>query len=298
MRQIKITPYGNVGNQLFQYMLALAIKFRSGVPIFISGLDIPSFGINKKAESRNETFSVEIKSHIVPLNTMSTLVKETRHIEINLKFLSTRMAYYAPHLSMYRRLIKPVRTHQKGYDEHHIVINVRAREILTGIHKNYIPIPIAWYKKIIDETGLKPVFIGQIDDDRYSIALRNAFPSALYPKFDSWEDDFNAIRTSVNVIPAISTFSWLACWLSETAKNIYFPIMGLYHPVARPDIDMLPIDDDRYHFYMFNIKAWGDVENTIDMLISDDVYFEKMNSGDLIEQLPLHLTTEGLEVWK
>lgn len=297
MRQIKILPYGNVGNQIFQYMMALAIKFRAGSPIYISGLDIPSLGIFTKKESRSETLSIDIKSHIVPLNTMSKLIKETRHIEVNINFLSSRMAYYSPYLDIYRRVINLKNNHQDGYDEKHIVINVRTREILSGAHKNYLPIPLCWYKEIIKKTGLIPVFVGQIDNDKYSISLKQAFPDALYPKFNSWEDDFNVIRKSVNIIPAISTFSWLASWLSETAKNIYFPIMGLYHPLARPDIDMLPFDDNRYHFYLFDIKQWGDVEETIDMLINKDVMHEEMIGCDLIERFPMHLATEGLEVW-
>ncbi|HCP1642368.1 TPA: hypothetical protein OCY45_003321, partial [Escherichia coli] len=285
-------------NQLFQYMLALAIKFRSGVPIVITGLDIPSFGINKVKDNREETFGIEIKSHIVPLNTLSNLVKETRHIEIKLSFLSSRMAYYTPHIAAYKKLIKLKGKHQNGYDEKHIVINVRGGEILTGAHKNYMPIPIFWYEYIIRKTGLKPVFIGQLGDDKYSNQLKKQFPDALYPKFESWEDDFNVINTSVNIIPAVSTFSWLASWLSETAKNIYFPVMGLYHPLARPDIDMLPFDDMRYHFTLFDIKTWHDVDETIEMLISSDIAFEELSGCDLIEKFPLHLATEGLEVWK
>lgn len=295
MRHIKITPYGNVGNQLFQYMLALAIKFRTGVPVIITGLNIPSFGIHSK-KVRDEGFCVEIKNHVPPLESIVSLVKNVLNIDVNIKCLSTRMSFYSKHLPEYRRYLKLRDSLFDGYDSTHLVINVRGAEISTGVHRNYIPVPLSFYERIINETNLKPVFVGQLGDDEYSIALKSKFPDALYPKFDSWEDDFNVVRNSVNIIPAISTFSWLASWLSETAKNIYFPIMGLYHPLARPDIDMLPIDDSRYHFYLSNIHEWGIPEETIKKLIHDAEVFEQLDGTALIDKLPLTVNTEGLDI--
>lgn len=295
MRHIKITAYGNIGNQLFQYMLALAIKFRTGVPVLITGLDIPSFGI-KSTKVRDEGFSIEIKNHAPPLEAIVSLVKEVRHIDVNIRCLSTRMSYYSKHLSEYRRYLKLKKSIYNGYDNSYLVINVRGAEISKGVHRNYIPIPLSFYEQIIIETALKPVFIGQLGDDKYSQSLRNKFPDALFPKFDSWEDDFNVIRSSVNIIPAISTFSWLASWLSETAENIYFPVMGLYHPLARPDIDMLPVDDERYHFYVSNILEWSLPDETIEKLTNDIISFDKLEGNELINRLPLTISTEGLDV--
>lgn len=295
MRHIKITPYGNVGNQLFQYMLALAIKFRSGVPVLITGLNIPAFGIKSKQVSE-QALSVEIKNHTPPLESIAKLVKDVPHIDINLKCLSTRMSFYSQHLTDYRQYLKPKSDVQAGYNEDYLVINVRGAEISTGIHKNYMPVPLCFYEKIIKETDLMPVFIGQLGDDEYSKSLKKRFPNALYPKFDSWEDDFNVIRTSVNIIPAVSTFSWLASWLSETAKNIHFPIMGLYHPLARPDIDMLPISDKRYSFYLTDLLEWGQPEKTISSLIFDTINFQKIDGNDLLDEFPLTVSTEGIDI--
>lgn len=292
MRQIKITPYGGIGNQIFQYFLALAIKSRSNVPVHISGLDIPAFGI-KNSKANDQALSIDVKSHIFPLEAVVNLIKDVQHIDINLKCLSTRMSYYSKHLPEFRRYLKAKNTVEKGYDEDHLVINVRGAEISTGVHQNYLPVPISFYDEIIKKTNLRPVFVGQLDNDKYSEKLKEKFPNALYPKFNTWEDDFNVIRTSVNIIPAVSTFSWLASWLSETAKNIYFPIMGLYHPLARPDVDMLPIDDERYHFYLSDLLTWGKPEETIDALIYEQVNFDILEGADLIGKLPSTVTTEG-----
>lgn len=295
MRQVKITPYGNIGNQLFQYMFALAIKFRSNAPVIISGLDIQEFGI-KNNNTNDQSLNLDIKSHIVPLDNLVKFIEKTENIDINLKCLSTRMSYYSKHHQEYKKLLKPKNKVQSGYDEKHLLINVRGAEIATGIHKNYLPIPLSFYERIIKETQLKPVFIGQLYNDEYSTSLKEKFPNALFPQFKSWEDDFNILRTSINIIPAISTFSWLASWLSETAKNIYFPIMGLYHPLARPDIDMLPLGDERYHFYLSELLNWGVPEDTIHSLISDHFDFKSLDGNDLVEKLPLTVSTEGLNI--
>lgn len=76
MRHVKITPYGNIGNQLFQYMLALAIKFRSGVPLLITGLDIPSFGL-KSTKVRDEAFVIDIKNHTPRLRLLLDLLRKS-----------------------------------------------------------------------------------------------------------------------------------------------------------------------------------------------------------------------------
>ena len=69
--------------------------------------------------------------------------------------------------------------------------------------------------------------------------------------------------------------------------------MGLYHPLARPDVDMLPIDDDRYHFYLSDLLTWGNPEETINSLINKQVDFDILEGNDLIEKLPSTVTTEG-----
>lgn len=206
------------------------------------------------------------------------------------------MIYYSRHLDEYRRFLKLNVRAQCGYDENYLVINVRGAEISKGIHRNYMPLPLSFYEEVILETKLKPVFVGQLGDDLYSKSLMEKFPDALYPKFDSWEDDFSVINSSVNIVPAISTFSWLATWLSSTAKNIYFPIMGLYHPLARPDIDMLPVEDNRYHFYLSNILEWGQPDETVVSLINEKIFFEKLEGSSLISRLPLTTSTEGLDL--
>ncbi|MDX2297693.1 MULTISPECIES: hypothetical protein, partial [Streptomyces] len=62
--------------------------------------------------------------------------------------------------------------------------------------------------------------------------------------------DFARLRASRHLVPAISTFSWLAAWLSE-AQTVFLPVLGLFNPRQAPEVDLLPLDDPRFRFTLF-----------------------------------------------
>ena len=51
---------------------------------------------------------------------------------------------------------------------------------------------------------------------------------------------------------SISSFSWLAAWLSEKALSIHMPIYGLFEPRNRQTF-LLPVDDPRWRFYAIDV---------------------------------------------
>jgi hypothetical protein len=68
--------------------------------------------------------------------------------------------------------------------------------------------------------------------------------------------DFNVIRNAKKLCLAVSTFSWLAGWLSD-AVEIHLPLIGFMHPKAFPPgfhglggIDLTPRDDPRFCFHL------------------------------------------------
>ena len=136
-----------------------------------------------------------------------------------------------------------------------LLINVRGNETLGDCHHDYGPIPIYFLRQVVEKAGLNPVFMGQIEDDYYSIALQREFPTAKFVRSNGPDQDFEAIRRAHHIVPAVSTFSWLASWLSS-AKTIYFPILGMFNPLQRPDSWFLPLDEPRYKFYDFPIRYW------------------------------------------
>lgn len=52
----------------------------------------------------------------------------------------------------------------------------------------------------------------------------------------------------------VSTYSWVASWLSESLENIYLAVSGLFNPMQKPSVDLLPFWDTRYKFFLFPIN--------------------------------------------
>jgi hypothetical protein len=65
--------------------------------------------------------------------------------------------------------------------------------------------------------------------------------------------DFALMRAARHLVVSVSTFSWLAAWLSH-AETITIPLTGFYNPAQRPDVNLLPLDDPRYRFYLFPVN--------------------------------------------
>lgn len=148
-----------------------------------------------------------------------------------------------------------------------VVIHVRLEDILVpGRHKGYGPLPLAWYRDLIENTGLRPVFIGQFGDDRYSQALRRAFPTARILAGGSVLHDFQTIRNAHNVALGVSTFSWLAAWLGARGR-IFYPLLGILHPIQSPGLNLTPQADARYEFHLFPPRSWEADSAALDSVI-------------------------------
>jgi hypothetical protein len=105
--------------------------------------------------------------------------------------------------------------------------------------------------------------MGQIGDNAYCDALRAAFPRAEFLPSRGALGDFETLRRSVNVVPAVSTFSWLACWLSRSARNIFMPMTGLFNPLHSREHDFTPTDDPRFKFFWFPANYASDVRDFV-----------------------------------
>jgi hypothetical protein len=147
-------------------------------------------------------------------------------------------------------LIPSLPRHIQSFDERYLVINIRTGDIFSGVNRLYPLIPVNFYADLIRTTGLLPVFVGEIQSNAYVQELRERFPAALFLPRQTPVDDFETIRRAKNIVIAVSTFSWMAAWLSM-ADKIYMPIAGFYNHELAPEIDLLPVSDPRYRFYEF-----------------------------------------------
>ncbi|MDQ2633089.1 MAG: hypothetical protein M3Y78_05070 [Pseudomonadota bacterium] len=166
-----------------------------------------------------------------------------------------RMEYFVSQKRQMAALLRPAaKGHPTSPSE--IVINVRAAEILRGKHPDMMPLPVSYYQRLVKDTGLSPVFVGQVQNDVYGAAIRAAFPDARFVKSSHWIEDFQTVRNATNIAVAVSTFSWLAAWLSTSATTIHLPVAGIFNPQQRGDIDLLPKNDDRYIFHNFPVERY------------------------------------------
>ena len=101
--------------------------------------------------------------------------------------------------------------------------------------------------------------MGQIGANPLCRARSPGLPEAQFIPSRGPIRDFEIIRRSRNVVVSVSTFSWLAAWLSD-ADRIFLPMTGFYNPAQFPEIDLLPLHDPRYRFYLFPVNYAVPVE--------------------------------------
>jgi hypothetical protein len=257
MATFHIETQGNLGNQMIQFLVAKTLQ--KLVPeLAISNSVLPVWGINHpEIERKGRIFHFD-EPQSVPLVVFRELFSRglvdcIRYAGYGQRVGNLPSWQEATH---YFRFSNEV---VKGFSSEYLVINIRGGEVLDGRHPGYVLVPIDFYVELVKQTGLKPVFMGQIGDNVYCDALRRSFPDALFIPSGGMMHDFELVRRSVNVVPAVSTFSWLACWLSETAEKIFMPMTGIFNPLQYRDHDFAPTKDKRFRFFWFPANYAGHV---------------------------------------
>ncbi|WP_426957726.1 hypothetical protein [Muricoccus radiodurans] len=261
---IRLNATGGLGNRMFECLFAhrLAAEIPGAV---ITGTPLPQWRL-RFPDLRLPRPSLFLQGHRPDLLRVKALFRDglLRGVETN--SLACRMELL-PALAAARALFSPPRIEHLRFGADTLLINIRGAEILGPRHKDYRPLPFAYYTRLIDETGLQPVFMGQLGDDVHTTALRSRFRGATFEPSRGPMEDFAAIRTAPHVVLPVSTFSWLAAWLSESAETIHLPIIGFYHPRRRPEVDLIPLADPRYRFHLFPDDAWDGTEGALRQVI-------------------------------
>ena len=169
MSKLFLLPRGNLGNQMLQ--LIYAISLQDQVPdLEIFGYDMPLWGLSNLAPMGWPPLTPSLRlretdgNGIVPLFLSGTLRRA------KVRDIPLRCPQFSPPARFYD--VFPINPDSKpvtGPDE--LLINVRGAEILRSTHSDYGPIPVDWYRKLIADTGLSPVFLGQLGEDYYSDLL-------------------------------------------------------------------------------------------------------------------------------
>jgi hypothetical protein len=255
-RVIVMHHRGNLANKMFQYMGALTFASRIKNCTVVN-VTIPEWGIEIHDDTQNELFFDNIdlwtwdafRPHVEELCTIANRSESIRialadHLQ-RMEFLMRPQSYdhiFPKHAHL---------SHELTEDD--LLINIRTAEILSGVPQHYTLLPIGFYEDVVAKTGLHPVFAGQLNDSEYIRQLKLRFPRARFVDSQGAINDFNLIRSAKNVVVAVSTFSWLAAWLSE-AVTIILPLSGFFNPAHHREIDLLPVDDIRYRYFLFPLN--------------------------------------------
>ena len=253
---IRLWFMGNPGNIAMMYMAALKLKRTLGFGTIIN-TSIPIFDI--ELEDRHlggliglhDTMKANVASRgLIPFNAYREIIRQSPPAFLSMEGFYQHVGNFLQPADIdYDEIFRAEEQSEHGR-ENEIVISIRGGDILGAIHPDYTMIPIDFYEFIVEKTGLKPVFFGQLGNNAYCESLRLRFPEARFITGSSPKFDFNFLRRSVHIVPSVSTFSWLAAWLSR-AQKVYLPLTGLLNPNQHRGSFLVPQDDDRYEFYLF-----------------------------------------------
>ena len=278
-----LQPTGRLANQMIEYMVAL--KFASMVSgCRISNINIPAWGVHHPPLDSPGPVVVERRQQHIDLPALAQQVRTQQIRRVEWTGFGQRMENLLP-AEHYRSVFVSPFPRPLGYGADHLVCPVRAEDILDGANPDYVLTPVEFYRDIITMTGLKPVFIGQTHSNAYMDRITAAFPGAVVrePQSDPLVD-FETIRQSRNVVVSVSTYAWLAAWLSDTADNIYLAVNGLFNPMQTPNVDLLPYGDPRYKFFLFPLNFAGPLHRHAEAHRRIAPYWRQMPQAALRQQ--------------
>ncbi|MEH3117685.1 MAG: hypothetical protein PGN25_08825 [Methylorubrum populi] len=245
------THYANL---MMQYMVARSLQSR--IPYLqLSNFDLPYWNISHPEipQSESDKACILWSEQHVDFERIAYLADTGIFSRFNWRGYGERIEYFPPK-DVCRKLFVRFDIQTRSLGDDVLLCPVRGAEILDAIHPGYTVVPVDFYADIVEETGLIPVFIGQLGDNPYTRALRDRFPKADFIPHQDALIDFQTIRSAANIVVPVSTFGWLAAWLSH-ARTIILPVFGIFDPKPFPLHDLLPLSDPAYRFYAFPPQA-------------------------------------------
>ena len=257
-RFVVVQNRGRFANQVIQAMAAQQIMEDLKLNrIYLPG--IPSWGIDKSTnyELREYQLRIEIKARSRKTIRVGGAGAEWKLSLEQAEFRRVHLVGSGQHFKNFNRqkrfaqdllrtdihddcCVQDSELRSKLKDFH--LVHIRQGDIFknaTLSRPDYYPLPVSFYEAL-SSTSPKPLaFIGEVDaNPDYLSMLRDRCRASIIVPSGCLHRDFNLLRSSEIVTMAISTFSWLAGWISEQAFEVNIPIAGFLNPKIRPDIDL------------------------------------------------------------
>jgi hypothetical protein len=247
-----ISPRGRFGNRMFQYMLATQLQRRLGPRAVLYGPGMAEWGWAATPVPKQPSSPLILGGHLFDLDEIAHCLRSGMCDAIIIRGWGMRVEYF-PRVEECRALFKSEVVGQP-VSEDEVLISIRAEDVESGAHEPYFPLPFDFYEAVIHAERKRPVFMGQLQPSPYIQALRQRFPAARYLPLASPIEDFQTMRNAGCVVPSISSFAWLATWLSESASTIHLPVAGLFDP-RRGRQNLMPVGDERYRFWSVDFPS-------------------------------------------
>ena len=291
MLTITIRPLGYLANQMFEYMFAKTLEKRIKRPVRYIKYDsvmcddrptiwpneFPRWGLSFPKGEFTSDKTETIRGNLVDYDGLVRRINDGKIDNLIISGTFCNLKYYDAPEAYRDMFIPPVedQKHIREIDDKHLLIHVRGGDIIEGAHKDYFPLPFNYYHMLIEKTGLIPVFMGQIGKDKYSEALKQEFKQCEFLSGGTVVGDFETVRRAKHVATSISSFAWLSSWLSSSLQSIHFPLGGIMSPFQRPDMDFVPRNDPRYHFYKFDIWKFKAGESDFARIFENGIPFKE-----------------------
>jgi len=246
-----IHPQGGFASRMFQYMVAL--KFAALVPgCRISNALLLEWGIANAPLALPAPVLAAAALHEIDLPAFAVRVLSGAARAIVYSGIGLHMANFLP-AETYQTAFQSEASPPWRFGDEDLVCPLGSEAASEEAGPFHPLTPVEYYREIIEETGLRPVFVGQAVPRAYLDLLRAAFPQAQFTASGNPLPDFLAIRQARNIVVGVNSFAWLAAWLSQ-ADRIFMAVSGLFNPMQYPFVDLLPFGDPRYLFHLFPIN--------------------------------------------
>ena len=201
---VHVDILGKMGNRMMQFMTAHAIARR--VPdCRISNIDIPECNLAYEEIPEGDDYKAVVTysqeqatAGLVDIENIATLLRDGKLKRVVLSGYCQHIANFGSP-GQYASFFSQPLADAPGYGPDELLVNIRMGDIANGHHRDYILLPIEFYVEVIKSTGLRPIFLGQIEDNAYCRQLQAVFPEACFVNSRGAGHDFECIRRSKNI---------------------------------------------------------------------------------------------------
>jgi hypothetical protein len=191
--EIAITPLGRLANRMIQYLAAWKLKRELG-DAEVGNPNLPEWGLSEQrvAPPSNQATLMVDRQNPMPFPALCRLARSGNYSRILIDEYMQRLECLPDRWTS--ASLFSAEDHSYGPRDDELLIHIRSGDLTWGI-PNYPLIPAGFYERIIRMSGLKPVFMGEIEPNAYCEGLKTSFPGAKFLSKQGPIQDFRTLES-------------------------------------------------------------------------------------------------------